>query len=798
MDGRNGQEIRSVVRGLVRSSAYPFGRDTTVKSGAKSARAVIGFLVLVCASLLPKITLAQENSWDLPPSPASAVRTPADDEVQVTSDRFIVERPTLISAGFEWMIHGDANRNAKVDVSFRKVGENDWRPALPLMRLHFESIQEEPKSTRQTTLHPPILNYVAPNAFSGSVLNLQEGTEYEFKFKLSDPDGVKGQSEKIVKLKTRSEPMPAKTGNVYHVYPLDWKGPKQEPSFTGLLAAYYIGAFDADYWDGYPPRVRPGDTILVHAGVYKDTGFRYYYGHTNPEKVDGKMTDRLMTTYGLFFDGTYYLHANGTPDKPIVIKGAGDGEAIFDGNGVAILFDVTRANYNYFEGLTIRNADIAFLTGRKAYWGSDGFTLKHCKLTDIARGIHGDWGLAKDYYIADNTFVGRIPLDRIIGYGSAALYGKDPAWPVPLNCPQKLLPAECDIHDPGGSEYAVKVYGQGHVVAYNRVEGWHDGIDNQTYGNPDAACERCYGDSQPGQKLTTEEDLDGSIDFYGNDLSNLNDNCFEMDGGSRNIRIFKNRCFNDANSGLSIDPGFGGPFYFFQNIYYDNVGGVGGCGYSCAGLLFYQNTIIDEVSGGGRNVHFLNNLIVAAGASTANGHSYNPKTGRPVTATELDEIYGVGNWGHGKGMGPYRPVFSMNTMTNYSTSDYNGFAPDSREEIQFRWNSPPWDVVADYDYTHPLVQRTYKTLQEYVAGTGQEKHSIYITVDDFMKVTLPSRDNVQLLYNPADFDFRLKAGSKAIDAGVVLPTINDGFTGKAPDLGAIEYGTEPLHYGPRQ
>ena len=77
----------------------------------------------------------------------------------------------------------------------------------------------------------------------------------------------------------------------------------------------------------------------------------------------------------------------------------------------------------------------------------------------------------------------------------------------------------------------------------------------------------------------------------------------------------------------SIDPGFGGPFYFFQNIYYDNVGGVGGCGYSCAGMLFYQNTIIDEVGGGGRNVHFLNNLIVAAGASTGNGHSYNP---RPV------------------------------------------------------------------------------------------------------------------------------------------------------------------------
>ena len=544
--------------------------------------------------------------------------------------------------------------------------------------------------------------------------------------------------------------------------------------------------------------VKPGDIILVHAGTYKDTGFRYYYGHTNPERdANGVTHDKLMTTYGLFFDGTYYLHANGTRDKPIVIKAAGDGEVIFDGDNVNVLFDVTKANYNYFEGITVRNAGYAFLTGRNGYWGADGFTLKHCKIEDVGRGVHGDWGLAKDYYIADNTFIGRIPPDRIIGYGSALLYGKDPAWPVPLNCPKVWLPDEqCKSPEPGGSEYAVKVYGQGHVVAYNYVTGWHDGIDNQTYGNPDAACELCSGAPEPGARHTTEEDLDGSNDFYGNDLSNLNDNCFEMDGSSRNFRIFKNRCFNDANSGLSIDPGFGGPFYFVQNVYYNNVGGVGGCGYSCAGMLFYQNTIIEEVGGGGRNVHFLNNLIVAAGANTGNGHSYNAQTGRPITATELDEIYGKQGWGLGKGMGPYRPVFSMNTMTNYSSSDYNGFAPDSREQVAFRWDSPPNNIVADYNYTHPTVKRDFKTLQEYSAATGQEKHSIIIGLDDFVKMTLPSRDNIQKLYNTADFDFHLKPNSKAIGAATLLPTINDMY-GTAPDIGALQHGVDAPHYGPR-
>ena len=53
------------------------------------------------------------------------------------------------------------------------------------------------------------------------------------------------------------------------------KGQRQEPAFTGLLAAYYTGSSHSDNFNTYPPRVQPGDTILVHAGVYKDDRFRY-------------------------------------------------------------------------------------------------------------------------------------------------------------------------------------------------------------------------------------------------------------------------------------------------------------------------------------------------------------------------------------------------------------------------------------------------------------------------------------------------------------------------------------------
>jgi hypothetical protein len=71
-----------------------------------------------------------------------------------------------------------------------------------------------------------------------------------------------------------------------------------------------MGADESDHNNVFPPRVRPGDIILVHAGVYKDN--RFIYGGF----------DKNIETYGASFDGTYYLTASGTPDKPIVIKAA--------------------------------------------------------------------------------------------------------------------------------------------------------------------------------------------------------------------------------------------------------------------------------------------------------------------------------------------------------------------------------------------------------------------------------------------------------------------------------------------
>ena len=70
-------------------------------------------------------------------------------QTSTTAGEFTAEPPTLVSLGFEWRITGDDNRNATVETSYRKKGESDWRPALPLMRLQREEIGTAPGPRRR-------------------------------------------------------------------------------------------------------------------------------------------------------------------------------------------------------------------------------------------------------------------------------------------------------------------------------------------------------------------------------------------------------------------------------------------------------------------------------------------------------------------------------------------------------------------------------------------------------------------------------------------------------------------------
>src|SRR3984893_830542 len=687
----------------------------------------------------------------------------ANNENKVTPGEFIIDHPTLINLGFEWLIQGDDNRNAQVDVSYRKQGETAWKQGLPLLRLQGERIYQ----------NQGVFDVESPNMFAGSILDLEPDTAYDARFVLTDPDGLVGQSGKsvtrTVTVRTRAEPKPYAGGRVFHVYPPGYKGTKVEPAFDGLMCAYNYYCGGGDTVTAGRPRVKAGDTILVHAGLYK----------YHPEYYTGDRTINTTTPV----EGTYYLTANGTPDKPIVIKAAGDGEVVFDGNGNYNLFNVKAANYNYFEGVTIRNTDIAIWAGTQFIAGSKGLTVKKCRFENVAFGVFTNYSGSSDFYIADSYFMGRDDPNHLFGWNGAFWAQFDGVDG------QKFPPTLA-------SYTAVRLYGPGHVVAYNYVANFHDGIDIETYGNPDGS-HALDGPHYPPREYWDRRPV--AIDFYNNYMTNFHDNAFEIDGSMRNVRVMRNMMLNSASHPFCNQPAIGGPIYWIRNIAYHAPGGSTRMTNGAAGVVFYNNTILTETTAGSSaNVHWRNNLMLGENSAPA--------------------------------------IFSVNTNTNYSSSDYNGFRLNPGAAFSFQWNSPPFDVSADYSgmvggvggnskgrgataspggaagapvppggggsfgATPGFEMRRYATLAEYSKATHQDEHSVLVDYDIFVNVKkLDARDlkKVQQLYKAEDSDFRLKPGSAAVDKGVVLPNITDGFAGKAPDLGALELGQAPPHYGPR-
>jgi len=642
----------------------------------------------------------------------------------------LIEPPTLINLGFEWFIQGDANRNASVAVSYRKQGDAAWRDALPLLRLQGERIYAESR-----------VDVVSPNMFAGSVLDLEPGTPYEIQLLMTDPDGVSGESRRVVTVRTRPEPTPYRGGRTFHVYPHGFTGTKIEPAFEGLMCAYNEWCAGTDWATSGRPRVRPGDTIVVHAGTYKYNRYEY----TNDPTVNRTVP----------LDGTYYLTADGTAEMPISIIAAGDGEVIFDGNGNFALFDVRAADYTYFEGITFRNTEIAILAGTQFLLGSTGLTAKRSRFENVGAGVFTNYSGSNGFYIADNTFVGRNDPKHLIGWAGEM-------W-------TKYRGVEGQIFPPAMASYvAVKLYGPGHVVAHNFIADFHDGINVETYGNPDGSVASGPG-IVDGPKYPTRDAWDRrpvAIDFYGNYITNSHDNPIEADGSMHNIRIMRNMFINHASHAFCNQPTLGGPVYWIRNIAYHLPAGSTRLTNGAAGALFYNNTILSETAAAATsNSHWRNNLILGESALPA--------------------------------------IFAVTTFTSYTSSDYNGFRPNADAATSFEWNSPPPPIVADF--TGPgraakLETRRFATLAEYAKATGQDAHSVLVDYDVFMKVPkLNARDaaTVQRLYDAKDLDFRLRAGSAAVDRGAALPTVTDGFTGRAPDLGALERERPAPVYGPR-
>ena len=279
----------------------------------------------------------------------------------------------------------------------------------------------------------------------------------------------------------------------------------------------------------------------------------------------------------------------------------------------------------------------------------------------------------------------------------------------------------------------IELTGPGNVIAYNRVSGYRDCI-------------------------STMEDLwvydQFCIDIYNNDISVGPDDGIEADFSMGNIRIMRNRITN-CGMGLSSQPGLGGPNYFIRNVMYNLAMAPFKITRLSYGNIFLHNTVVKAGNGlfahHGQGSYFRavwrNNLAIGGSGGGQNGR-YSSGEGLAVSLPGFN--------------GTCR--FDNNAVGTSGTVFGGLIGGRSFERVE--------------------------QLDELTGGQGNIRvdMGVFASTVVFPDPAYPEREPV---------DLRIAEGSPAEDAALLLPNVNDDFTGAGPDIGAYEIGKPVPHYGPR-
>jgi hypothetical protein len=235
-----------------------------------------------------------------------------------------------------------------------------------------------------------------------------------------------------------------------------------------------------------------------------------------------------------------------------------------------------------------------------------------------------------------------------------------------------------------------------------------------------------------------------NIDVFGNDIFDTSDDGFEGDPGGVNIRVWGNRIHNAAHNGISYQPQNGSPWYVVRNQL---------AGFMEAPFKFRTTD---------RSV-IVHNTIVMWGKMICCSETH---LLRSIVKNNLWISAGGGQiWNFGTSVKDWRTEF-----------DNDGFD----------WGAS----TAPFRYGGV----SYPTLGSFAAASGLEMNGRRIDrATCFTAFDVPGPAPVPI---PAQY-MMLKPGCNAVDAGAILPNINDDFLGNGPDLGAFEAGQLPPIYGPR-
>lgn len=555
----------------------------------------------------------------------------------------VMDPPTLRSLGFYWIISDDEAHPAAVRVDYRKSGADTWKQGPPLFRSERGPFKDEGGKPKPLAVDLP----AGAHLFAGSILLLDADTSYEVRLTLSSGDG--SVVKRLLHGRTVAEPALPSGMVERHVVPGDGggSGTRTDP-FRGLKAAESAS--------------RPGNLFLVHSGIYA---------------------------------APFYVRHSGQPGRPIVWRGAGDGDTVIDAKRphdhlTDHAVEARGVHDVWFEKLSICNA-YSGICGHE----SARLVVRRCHLYGVLCGVYAtgdESGNLGELFIADNLIEGIMP------------------WPA----------TDKQWHDLPESR-GIWISGRGSDICYNRVHHCKDGIDLDD-------CRACV-----------------SNDIHNNDVSEVFDDGSEMDGSDRNTRNFYNR-YTNVLCGISFQPVYGGPVYAFRNVIYNIRNEPFKLHNSPSGAVIIHNT------------------TVRAGSTL-----------RVSTSDPFSNCFSRNNLFVGTG----DRAFDCSAPAVGCDFDYDGFAGWSGD-VFLKWNNVKYATPADVRARSSIERHLQALDPARLFLSGAEAPRNELTVYDRTKI-----------------DLRLKPGGPAIDAGERLPGFNDGFNGMAPDLGALEAGTQPPHYGPR-
>jgi hypothetical protein len=356
----------------------------------------------------------------------------------------VMERPTMLCLGMHWIIDGDDNANATISVEYKHPKEKGWQKGANLFRV--EKGKHHPKEQKSLLKMPD-----SATLYAGSIVLLQPDTEYDVRLKLEDPDGR--NVEKILKGKTRAEPVIPTEGPIVHVYPDNSKAAND--GVVGLNAGLQ--------------KAEPGTRLMLHAGTYA---------------------------------GGITIKKSGEAGKPIVLMAAGDGEVIIDGGAekpAGRIIEAVNIHDVWFEGLTIRNGHHAIVAHE-----SERLVVRRCHFYKVDFGVTATRNSSdnvNDYFIADNVIEGPSVWPRskgiedargiqLGGSGHVVCYNRVRGFGDAIDTYQGPRVENIDFHNNDVSELTddgIEMdYSQRNTRCfYNRLTNVYQGITTQpVYGGP--------------------------------------------------------------------------------------------------------------------------------------------------------------------------------------------------------------------------------------------------------------------------------------------------------------------------